>query len=319
MIRFGIIGTSNIVHRFIRGVEKCGAVSVCGIASRDLSKAEAFVAQYPMIKAYASHDALFHEEQIDAIYIATPNDTHEDFAMRALSCGKHVMCEKPMMLHEDAVKRCFTYAKQQGLILMEAMKPAFLPTTLQAKKWIAEGTIGTLRYISAGYCHNEMTPFLEGWHHDRSLGGGILYDLGVYPIGFVHALLEQEAKDISLITRTLDNGCDIFCNISCRYLDVAVEMLCACDTMMENRALICGDRGYIEIKNFWKSESAVLHTAKGEVHFEEPHDQSEFQYQIRSFCDSIHQHQIENEIMSEEMSRRNAHLVDMIIRKGEQV
>lgn len=318
MITFGVIGTANIVHRFLRGASKCKDVCVAGVASREYEKAKAFTAAYPQLTPYASYDALFEDKTIDAIYIATPNFTHEALVMQALAHGKHVLCEKPMMLQEASVMKCFAYAKQQGLLLMEAMKPAFLPTTLQAKAWITDGEIGTLTYISASYCHCELTPFLDGWHHEPFLGGGVLYDIGVYPIGFVHAVLEDELTLSNVASRSLENGCDIFHSIHCKSGNIVIDLLCGCDTRMNNRAILCGTKGMIEINDFWKSDAALLHKQEETTTFTEPHDQSEFQYQIQSFCDSILHHELENSIMSEAMSKRNARLVDQIRKKGDQ-
>ena len=214
-------------------------------------------------------------------------------------------------------EECFAYAKQRGLVLMEAMKPVFLPTTFMARQWIYEGKIGKLNYIQASYCHGEETWFHHGWHQDPKLGGGVLYDIGVYPIGFVHALLPQMPIHISCDTRYLENGCDSFHAIHARYEDVYVHMLCACDTPMENEALIIGTKGSIRIADFWKSERAVLHNEQGIHVFEEPHDRSEFRYEIESFCDAILAKAKSHGIVNEDVSLRNALLIDIIHKNAE--
>lgn len=315
MITFGIIGTAEIAYRFIKGAKYCEGMRITVVGSRSLKRADQFVAQVPFLRAAGSYEEVLQDPGIDAVYIATPNFTHYDLVMRALQAGKHVMCEKPLMLHAEDVRKCFAYAKSCGLLLMEAMKPCFLPTTQKAKQWITEGRIGTLSYIRASYCHHDVQPFLSGWHQDRSLGGGILYDIGVYPIGFVHALLSESVSEISCVSRFLSSSCDCFNALTCRYGETIVQMLCACVTPMKNEAVIYGSEGSITIENFWKSERAFLHSTSGDEEFCELHNQSEFQYEIRYFCESIKKKEVEQPFMGEEMSLRNAALIDQVLRK----
>lgn len=318
MITFGILGTANIAYRFLRGANKCEQVRVEVVGSRSLAKAQAFVKAAPKLRGVGTYEEVWNDPSIDAIYLATPNFTHYDLIMRSLQAGKHVLCEKPLLLHAHEVKTCFAYAKAHGLLLMEGMKPAFLPTTLQAKAWIQQGEIGQLRLIRASYCHDHVSAFLSGWHSDINQGGGVLYDIGVYPMGFVHAILPLEPTDLKIQQRFLQKNCDCFDLLTCRYQEVLVELLCGCDTPMHNEALIYGSKGTIRIKDFWKSDTAILCNAQGEQVFTEAHEQSEFQYEIREFCKSIEQKQIESPLMGEEDSLRNARMIDEIIAKGAQ-
>lgn len=315
MITFGILGTAQIVHRFYRGAKRWDGVQIRALASRDFLRAQSFVRELPGVVAM-SYEELLQDPAIDAVYIATPNFTHEALIMRCLQAGKHVLCEKPLLLHETQVASCFGYAKAHHLLLMEAMKPAFLPTTRQAIDWIEKGAIGSVQYIQATYCHNNLQPFQNGWHQDVTQGGGVLYDIGVYPIGFVHSLLQEDAKITYVRQRTDQNTCDVFDLIYCRYGDIDVTYLCSCDTMMNNEAIICGSEGRITIKNFWKSDTAILTNAQGEQCFYEPHEQSEFVYEIRSFCEAITNGLVEHPWMNETQSRRIARVIDQIRKEG---
>lgn len=315
-IHFGIIGTGNITHRFIRGVEKVDGVEAYAVSSRNLAQAERYCEAYPGMKAYGDYKEMLQDANVDAVYIATPNATHVRYIMDALDQGKHVLCEKPMVLHEQDAVACFHKANQQGLLLMEAMKPCFLPTTKKAMEWIKDGRIGKLQYIEAGYCANGTTPFLSGWHAEKELGGGALYDIGVYPLGFVNHIEQSEILDMQIQQRILPSGVDAMSILQISYEDgVLAQLRCAVDVCVENQAVLYGTKGSIIIPEFWKSEKAILRTKTQEEVFYEPHDKREFQYQIRSFVEDIRMQRVENSIMSKAATCRNARVIDSLLWK----
>ena len=310
-IHFGIIGTGTITHRFIRGARKVENVNVYAVSSRSKEKAEAYCKAYPGMRAYGDYREMCKDPMVDAVYIATPNGTHFTYIMEALKHGLHVMCEKPMVLHEAEVAICFAKAKERGLLLMEAMKPCFLPTTRQAQAWIQEGRIGKLQAISAGYCYNHVDQFLSGWHADKTKGGGALYDVGVYPLAFVNHMVQSEPIDAQLQQRVLPSGVDGMSTLQLAYANgVLAQLRCAVDMAAENQAILYGSEGNIIIPEFWKSEKAVLIRDGQEEEFFEPHDQSEFKYQIQAFIEDIYTQRCEDEQMSEAATRRNARIID---------
>lgn len=315
-ITFGIIGTGQITHRFIRGVNKVKEAKVVAIASRSLDKAEIYCAKYPWLTPYGSYDDILKNPSIQAVYIALPNYLHAEMIKKALDAGKHVLCEKPMVLHKEEVHECFAIAKERGTILMEAMKLCFLPTTLKAKQWIKEGKIGRVRYLEASYCVNHPAPFESGWHSHMEQGGGALYDLGVYPLAFANAICEADITSVQGIARKSTTGIDMLHMIQLQYADGACAQLrCAVDVDTQNQANIYGDSGRIMIPNFWKSDTAIVENTQGKEIFYEDHDASEFQYQIHSFTQAILGKEKEVKLMSESKSARNAGVIDQLIRK----
>lgn len=308
MINFGIVGTANIAHRFIRGMQYVDNACVKMIASRSYEKAVAYVKDYPSIEAATSIEAMLGDENIDAIYIATPNHTHKYWIKEALNHGKHVLCEKPMVLHESDVHECFALAKQKGLLLMEAMKPCFLPTTQKAEEWLSK--IGKIKLIEANYCHDDVESFV-GWHNDLLCGGGAMYDIGVYPLAFVNHFVSSPIQSIQHVHRYLESGIDSMSCVLLQYEDGTLASIrCAIDMEEKNQAIIHGEKGTITIENFWKSDRADLISDEFDAIFGEPHNASEFQYQIASFVDSIGES--ENKIMNEKTSARNAYVLDEI-------
>lgn len=315
-VTFGMVGLGNISHRFLRGLKFVKHAEVIAVASRSYARAKAYADSYAIPHAYGTYEEMLENQDIDAIYIATPNDLHEDYMMKALQYGKHVLCEKPFTVHTKQAQHVFDYAKAHDLIVMEAMKACFLPTTYKVKEWLAQGCIGKLRYMEAGYCYRcENIPQT---HHlyAKQRGGGSFYDVGIYPLAFLNEIHQKPIQSYQS-NHIYEQGIDVFTQVILQYEDhVLASIRSGIFADMENKAVFYGDKGSICIPQFWKSERAYLRVhGQDEVCFEELHDASEFRYQIQHFVSLIQQHQSESDIMSEKATINNMKLLEGVIFK----
>ena len=94
MVKLGIIGTGRIANRFVLASETVQGLKVNAVYNPHPGSAEAFAANHKLAHAYSDF-GLFLDE-VDAVYIATPHETHKEYVSKALDAGKHVLCEKPM-------------------------------------------------------------------------------------------------------------------------------------------------------------------------------------------------------------------------------
>ena len=122
--RIGIIGTGRIAERFIPEAKLVSGVSTQGVYNPHTDSALQFAAKWE-INAYTKLEDFF--SVVDIVYIASPHETHYAYIKLALEYGKHVLCEKPMVLEKDKAEELFQYAKEQGLILFEGIKTAYGP------------------------------------------------------------------------------------------------------------------------------------------------------------------------------------------------
>ena len=97
-VRMGILGTGMIVDWIMGDIERAPSVRVAAIASRSLERARAAASKYGIETAYGSYEEMAQSDQVDLVYIATPNNRHYDDAMLMMTHGKAVLCEKPMPL-----------------------------------------------------------------------------------------------------------------------------------------------------------------------------------------------------------------------------
>lgn len=185
-LRIGVLGAARIAASFCHGVAPSSAVQVVAVASRSAERAAVFAQAHALPRVLPDYEAVLGDAEIDAVYIALSNDQHVPWALRALAAGKHVLCEKPLALCVDDVDRLQAAAQAQGLVVVEAFPYRFQPQTLDLLARVRGGQIGRLRQLCGlfGFTLRRDTDY----RLDPALGGGALWDVGVYPLGMVRAL-----------------------------------------------------------------------------------------------------------------------------------
>ncbi|MEO8238679.1 MAG: Gfo/Idh/MocA family oxidoreductase, partial [Flavobacterium sp.] len=248
-IRWGIIGLGNIAGQFASDLQLIDDAELTGVASRSNDKANEFAQKYNCKKAYGSYDALFADDEIDIVYIATPHDSHAELAIKAMQSGKHVLCEKPLALsYDDAVKMTET-SKKHNKFFMEAFWTRFIPSIREVLSKVKNGEIGEVKYLNADFAFyvNE----LEGNRlTDKKLGGGALFDIGVYPLFLSYIILgiptEIIAKSIYHTT-----GVDLQTSMILQYQSAQAILHAGFVSSSDMKAAISGTKGRIEIESPW--------------------------------------------------------------------
>lgn len=144
-LRFGILSTSSIAPRFIKGIQATAGCEATALASRNQEKARGKAALWDVPKAYGSYEELLDSGEIDVAYVAMINSKHYYYAKMALEQGKHVICEKPFTLNAKESKELFALAREKGLFIMEAQKVLFLPVVQELKELIQSGSLGSIK------------------------------------------------------------------------------------------------------------------------------------------------------------------------------
>ena len=248
--RYGILGAGRIAARFSMCFEQglVHGAQLCAVASADPQRAARFAAQHHISRSYGSHDALLADPEIDVVYIATINSMHYDCCARAIQAGKHVLCEKPLVLTAAEARSLAKLAARHGVFLMEAMWTRFLPAVQTARHWLGEGRIGRLRCISASLCASR-DPVEYPRLYDPALGGGAFYDLGVYAFSCAQYFARGHAlTDVVPHCVPSGTGVDGATFLTLSYEDgLTAELKCSIQFAAENHLLLCGDRGMIRL------------------------------------------------------------------------
>jgi predicted dehydrogenase len=188
--RWGILGTANIARvAFLPALREAGG-RVTVVGSRERSKAEAFAAAAGAERAVQGYEAVLGDPDVDAIYVALPNNLHSRWTIQALEAGKAVLCEKPLCLDPDETETVLAAVRRTGGLLWEAFVFPFGPQYQRLCQLIGEGVIGELREVQSSFHFLLSRP--ENIRLSKELGGGALNDVGCYPVRLSRDLFAAE-------------------------------------------------------------------------------------------------------------------------------
>ncbi|MCI1773500.1 MAG: Gfo/Idh/MocA family oxidoreductase [Paenibacillus lautus] len=182
-IRFAIIGTNWITERFLQSALETEEFILAAVYSRTEEKGRAFAAKYADPKVYKDLEAMVQDDEIDAVYIASPNSYHVDQAILCMNHGKHVLCEKPMASNAAEVAAMIEAAKNNDVLLMEALKSTLMPNFKTVRDNLYK--LGPIRRYFASYCQysSRYDAFKQGTvlnAFNPEYSNGSLMDLGIY-------------------------------------------------------------------------------------------------------------------------------------------
>lgn len=278
MYNIGILSTASIVPRFIEGVRLSSSFRVLGIASRDNAKAKEYASKYLLERSYGSYEELLADRDIDIVYLPLINSLHFKYGKMAIESGKHVIIEKPFVLHKKEAIELFELAKQRKVFLMEAQKALFLKTTRRLKELLAGNIIGNVKYLEANLFFKANYPE-EHWMNDHEKGGGCLYGSFSYPFELVSYLFpidEYEAKANFIKGR---GSSDCLALVQMHFGNKLFNIAIGMDIDGDNVLVIHGDKGSIRIKDFHRGDRIEIRTSEEAVIEKYPH-QSEFVYEL---------------------------------------
>lgn len=166
-------------------------VRLVGVCNRTFSKAEKAKEDIGFEFATDNPEDLFRREDIDVINVCTPNNVHRDHVIGALKAGKHVYCDKPLTATYDESNEILEVLKRVDLTTQMAFQNRFFPATLKAKALVDQGFLGNVLSFRALYLHSgSVDPNRPmGWKMEKSMGGGVLGDLGSHVLDMIYYLL----------------------------------------------------------------------------------------------------------------------------------
>ena len=192
-------------------------------------------------------------EEVDAVYIASPHETHYEYIKSAISHHKHVLCEKPMVLKRSQAEELFLMAEENKVILMEAIKTAYCPGFNQLLSIVRSGAIGNVRDVEA--CFTKLENPLSRELTDTAYGGSFT-ELGSYTLLPVLKILGENYQDLEFKSQTAANGLDIYTKAYFTYENAFATSKNGLGVKSEGQLIISGTRGYILVDApWWKTSS----------------------------------------------------------------
>ncbi len=179
-VRWGLLSTANINAKVIPAIQSSARGELTAVASRSEEKANAYAAEWDILRAFPSYEAMLASDTVDAVYIGLPNHLHAEWSIKAMQQGKHVLCEKPFALTVADVDRMRAVSEETGMVLAEAFMYRHHPQTKMAGEFVGSGRLGDVVAVY-GVFNFEM----KGRENVRLVpewGGGALWDIGCYPV-----------------------------------------------------------------------------------------------------------------------------------------
>lgn len=285
-MNIGIIGTGRIASRFVdtalQGVES--SLVYCVYNPR-IESAEKFAVQHS-IPAYTSDLDIFLEN-VDAVYIASPHETHYMYSRRALEAGKHVLCEKPMALKKSDAKELIELAQKKELVYMEALKTKYCPGYKALINAAKSGKIGRIVEVEAAF--SRLTKLNTREYMNDNYNGSFL-EFGSYGLLPVLELMGCTYDNISFKSVRAQNGVDAYTKTFIDYNDKTAIVKTGLGAKTEGQLIITGTNGYILAKSPWWL------TKELEIRYEDPnkiekyryaYEGSGLQYELREFLGKI--------------------------------
>lgn len=312
MVKWGIIGPGAIANAFAKEVNNSQGGKVIAVFGRNEERAKNFSEKYNIEKYYSDINKFLNDDNIDAVYIATPHNYHIEYAIKCIKAKKHILCEKPFSYNYKTSKEVLDLAKENNVFIMEALWTLFLPAINKAKTWIKENKIGKVKLITANFGFKSEED-VNSRLYNADLAGGALLDVGIYPILFSNFIMNDIPKEIkatAVMTRTGVDETDV---INLKYKDGALASLtCSIAAETDNTAVIYGEKGKIVIPTFWMAKEAYLYSYESEEKFEEKYNEAGYKYEIIEANKCMVNNSLESDIASHDVTLGLAKIMDEI-------
>jgi len=271
-LRWGIAATGSIAASMCEALRTLPDAEIVAVGSRTPDAADSFAQRFGIDRAHGSYEALWADDEVDIVHIASPHSHHRDMTMAALDAGKHVLCEKAFAINAAQAREMVDSARRNNRFLMEAMWTWFIPAVVDIRRRVLDGEIGELKVIEANFGIPVTDP--DGRHRRIDLAGGAMLDVGIYPVTFARFLAGDPVN--AKVSGSLgDTGVDATVGGVVTFTNGALGVFhTSLDMMTSLGASVFGTLGRIDVEApFWFPTSFTVRvTGQEPVHVGMAHD-----------------------------------------------
>lgn len=264
-LNWATLGCGVIANQLAQAMQAKGR-KLYSVANRTHQKAVDFAEKYGIEKVYDNIDEVFEDENVDIIYISTPHNTHIEYLRKALKSGKNVICEKSITLNSRELDEAISLAKENDVVLAEAMTIYHMPIYKKLNEIINSGKLGELKLIQMNF--GSYKPYdMNNRFFNRNLAGGAMLDIGVYAISFVRWFMSSKPHKITSQVKYAPTGVDEQASILLQNKeDEMASIILSLHAKQPKRGTISFDKGYVEIFEYPRGDEAVItYTDTGET------------------------------------------------------
>jgi predicted dehydrogenase len=297
-VKWGILGNATIARKcVIRAIQKSHNGLVHALGTRSPADAATTAAKNGIKNVYEAYEEVLEDPAIDAVYVPLPNHMHLPWTLKALSAGKHVLCEKPLACHVGEAREMAARAKATGLLLMEAFMYRFHPRSRHIKRMVDQGDIGDPCLVRSAFCYHMGNDILQSGDNARlklEMGGGALLDVGCYSVSLARWLMGAEPIAVQAQAVYHLAGVDMHLVGTLRFAEGKLATLEASFiSALQQTYTVVGSDGAIDLPHdaFIPWEKDAVYTLRkkkdevGEEHVIQGAD--EYQLMVEHFADAI--------------------------------
>lgn len=287
-IRFGIVGTGTIAHRFAQAIKNVQCAELVAVASRTKENADKFGDEFDIPVRFESYEKMAESDVIDAAYIAVPHSGHIGCSCLMMNNGKNVLCEKPMAVNTAEAEEMFRCAKENNVLLMEAMWARLVPGTLKMLELVEDGVLGDIFGVEGKFCYTMDEDEMDHHVFKPEHGGGSLLDVGVYGLNFASWYLGNDVEEINAQC-SVYNGIDSHTCVLLKYNNGYIADISSAVLLRKpNEGYVYGSKGYAHLRRFYAPQEIELYFNNGETQkISVPYAGNGFEEQIEHFCKCV--------------------------------
>jgi predicted dehydrogenase len=312
IINWGIIGAGKIATKFATDLHTVKDSKFYAIASRSQEKAEDFKQIFKAEKAYGSYEDLVADPNIDAIYIATPHSFHKQHTELCLHHNIPVLCEKPFAMNLKEVEAMVQLSKEKNILLMEALWTLFLPHYQYVLELLNNKHYGNLIRLEADFgfhpAYDESSRVF-----DKSVGGGSLLDIGIYPIFAALSALGKPSS-IEAAAGFFETGADSNCEMIFHYPSAKAILKSTFLEETKTEAIFHCEKGTVKINGrFHEPTTVTLIDQYGNLELKSfDYKTIGYSYEIEHFNQLIRNGKTESNLMTFEKSKELISTLDQV-------
>lgn len=311
-VKWGILGCGKIAQKFALDLAKVENAELYAVASREQQKANDFANRYNFKFAYNAYNLLAKDKLVDAIYIATPHVFHKENTILCLKHKKAVLCEKPFAMNLGEVTEMITVAKENNVLLMEALWTYFLPhyqfllEVFQSKKY------GELLELKADFGFKPFKNQLNDRLFKKSLGGGSLLDIGIYPIFAALSTLGVPQK-IEAKASFFDTEVDSECQMLFYYKKAKAKLKSTFLEETPTEAIFKFEKATLILNSrFHQLTTITIKTSNKRELLDFTYSTIGYNFEIEHFNNLLLENKKESDVMSYEFSKNLIILLDKV-------
>lgn len=258
-----IVGPGWIAHDMANALIQ-EDVGVYCVASGHYSSTKKFFEEFSIEHVYETYQAMFEDENIDIVYIATPHNSHYEIMKEALTHNKHVFCEKAITLNSMELNECVEIAKKRHLVISDGVTLFHVPLFKELKKLISSNSLGPVKMVQVNFGGFKEYD-VKNRFFNPDLAGGALLDIGVHAVSFARCFMTSKPNTVLTTMTPLETGVDESSGILLQNKEMEIATISlTMRAKQPKRGLIACENGDVEVYNFPRADHAtVTYTSDG--------------------------------------------------------